>query len=203
MTSVKNESGKVHFLKVQLLYSFLALSFLSCKSHKNSDLKCPKADLTFVEEHMDFQINLDIAFDDIGDLNHCAEKMGKPILNIYGCYECVGNLEVILRPLANQEINSIIKEKFLVRYYYVDGKDEMLISSGGKDLEADQYSVQSGEFFRTQQKAKYGINSQPFYSITNYNEVDLAEPLGYLPVDSLEKFSAFLNEGLKNIQAHN
>ncbi|WP_196887465.1 hypothetical protein [Aureivirga sp. CE67] len=179
-------------MKIYLKYLF-GLNFLilvSCNENKSN-----LCDLTNFENNKNYEelyLNLNITYDDFGPLNKCAKEQNKPILTIYGCYACLGDRNVIWGTLAHKELKKNLQEKFLIRYYHVDSRTPLPDS-----IQEKTNFKTIGKYFSAKQIIKYQNNSQPFFTITDWKESDLTEPIGYVSKNEYLKFKQFLEDGLR------
>lgn len=174
-------------IEIVLLIGLITL--IGCAENRSDN--CNHVNLEFVEKYADLNLNLKIAFDDFGNINKCAKELKKPILTIYGCYACLGYQKGVWQPLADEEVNSILQNDFLIRYYHIDNKSPLPDSI----ISETQFKT-VGEFFKAKQINNYQIYSQPIYTITDWKENDLTEPfVGYVSRNEMEKFIIFIRKG--------
>jgi|GEM_PF-2022868 len=178
-------------MKNLLIYIAL-ISLTGCVNNKEDKaINCPYVDWDTFDKYYGLQSNLDVAINDLGNINLCAKELNKPILTIYGCWACVGDQKGVIHPLTNKKINNLLNEKFLIRHYYVDDKTllpDSLIKNDVKTV---------GKYFSNKQANSYRSNSQPFYTITDWREKDLTNPISYVPRKKVNEFESFLLKGLE------
>jgi len=180
-------------MKIIITIGLILTLFSIANCTQEQDVECNISNFETIENYNDLMLNLNIAYNDLGELNKCSRKSKKPILTIYGCYTCIGNPYGLWRPLANKEVNPILQKGFLIRYYYIDDKSLL------PDSIAQWTNFNTiGEYFANKQAQKYKVYSQPFYTITNWKEQDLTDPISYVGKDEQEMFNNFIFSGIKN-----
>ena len=177
---------KTFVIKSGLFISLITL--LGCTQPIESG--CDSAKFELMDRFGELELNLEIAYDDFGYVNECAKALDKPILTIYGCYSCISFRIGVWRPLGDEEVNSILQKDFLIRYYHVDNKlplpDSIQLRSSAKNI---------GHFFLSKQRNNYDRHYQPLYTITDWRENDVIEPVGYVDKSEMEKFREFVKKG--------
>ena len=178
--------------EIRIGMSLLLISLMGWAENRPDS--CIHANFELIKNYDDLRLNLKIAFNDFGSLNKCAKELNKPILTIYGCHGCMGYPKAVWQPLADKEVNSILRDDFLIRFYHIDDKvplpDSIIYETQVKTI---------GEFFKAKQINNYQIETQPLYTITDWKENDLSEPLGYVSRTEMEKFREFIRNGKKNL----
>jgi thiol:disulfide interchange protein len=113
-----------------------------------------------------------------------ARAENKPILLDFTGYACVNCRRMEENVWSHPDINSIMKEKFIIISLYVDDK---------KDLPADKqftYNlpggtpkeiITEGDKWATFETENFKTNAQPLYAIISKDEVLLNNPVGYTP----------------------
>lgn len=181
-------------MKELFLYGLISIvvSLMSC-AHRERKAPCPAVRFERMETYYDMDLQLDVAYDDLGPLNACAKAVNKPILTIYGCYACIGYEPGVWIPLADPEVNSLLRESFLIRYYFLDNQDPLPDS-----LQNESGAKTTGAYFLAKQINTYQVNSQPLYTITDWEEKDLVDPIPYVSRKDLGKFRTFIKQGMAN-----
>ena len=95
---------------------------------------------------------------------------------------------------SDERILSILKEEVVLISLYVDYKKEL--------PENEQYvSETTGKKIKTignkwsdLQIRKYGANAQPYYVLTDLEENNLNDPIGYTP--DIEEYEQWLQDGI-------
>lgn len=177
------------------LTAILILFFFADCNSPDSAAIC-NASFEKIDSLYDLKIQLNV-FYDLEQAKKCSEITGKPILTIYGCYACVGDPNVMWEIVNVNEIHKIVSEKFILNYLYVDDKKPVndsinqIIDFNGKRIQ------NIGQFNSNRQITRYKAFYQPMYTITNYKDIDLTEPIGYTTLDNKKSFEEFLTKGLK------
>jgi len=120
---------------------------------------------------------------DIESAIKTAKESGKRVLLYFSCYACVNARKVEDRILTDNQVKTLLTEKFSYFIAYTDdrGEDKATNSTVGKKF----IKLQSDNF-----KSSY----QPYFCIIDNSGKVLSE-IGY--TNKTEEFIAFLNNGLK------
>lgn len=177
------------------LAAIMLLFFCANCSMPDATLKCSSS-AKKIDSIGELKIDLNVFFNDVEQAKKCVEITAKPILTIYGCYACVGDNKVMWEILSVSEIHRIVAEKFIVSYLYVDDKTSVN-DSISQTVDYNGIRIQNiGQLNSNRQVSRYNTFYQPMYSITNYKDIDLAEPIGYTPLAKWKNFEKFLAKGL-------
>ncbi len=133
-------------------------------------------------------------FHDYDDALAYAKKVGKPLFLDFTGKACVNCRQMEINVWSNPEVNSLMKNDFVVAALYVDYRkklpeDEQFISAySGKKIRTE------GQKWSDFQISKYGTNSQPYYVLIDHNEKELNKPRAF-NLDT-KAYKAWLEEGL-------
>lgn len=142
------------------------------------------------------EIDLCVFYNDMEQSIKYSAETGKPILTIYGCWACMGDPDAIWRNIIDKEVYNLIRYNYIISYLYVD--DNLLLNKIDKsELDYKNKPIKTiGHRNWNRQIVKYGNGSQPYYTITNSNDEDLVEPIGYIPPSKMNIFIDFIKNGL-------
>lgn len=126
-----------------------------------------------------------------------AKAQGKPLLIDFTGWACVNCRRMEEKVWTNNEVDSIMRTKFVVVSLYVDEKTKLpateqtiFKTSNG----ADKPIITVGDKWATFQTENFGATSQPQYAIINTNQKALTNTKFYTPNPS--EFKAWLQCGL-------
>jgi thiol:disulfide interchange protein DsbD len=120
-------------------------------------------------------------FHDYDDALAYAKIVNKPLFIDFTGKACVNCRQMEINVWSNPEVNSLMKNDFVVVALYVDfrkdlPKEEQYVSeTTGKKIKT------IGNKWSDFQITRYKINSQPYYVILDHNEEKLVKPKGYEP----------------------
>ncbi len=120
-------------------------------------------------------------FHDYDDALAYAKIVNKPLFIDFTGKACVNCRQMEINVWSNPEVNSLMKNDFVVVALYVDfrkdlPKEEQYVSeTTGKKIKT------IGNKWSDFQITRYKINSQPYYVILDHNEEKLVNPKGYEP----------------------
>jgi thioredoxin-related protein len=120
---------------------------------------------------------------DIDSAIKTGKENGKKVLLYFSCYTCVNARKVEDRILTDNQIKSLLAEKFNYFIAYVDDRNED---------KATKSTV--GKKFIKLQEDNFKTNYQPYFCIID-NEGKVLSEIGY--TNKTEEFIEFLNKGLK------
>lgn len=120
---------------------------------------------------------------DIESAIKTGKENGKRVLLYFSCYACVNARIVEDRILTDNQIKSLLAEKFNYFIAYVDDRSEDKVTNST-----------FGEKFIKLQADNFKTNYQPYFCIIDNNGKVLSE-IGY--TNKTEEFIEFLNKGLK------
>lgn len=123
-------------------------------------------------------------------------KQGKPVLVDFSGYGCVNCRKMEAAVLDNDEVRRLLEDNFVMIKLMVDDKAELpepiVVDENGKEVKLRTV----GDKWSYLQRYKFKANSQPYYVILNSDGSLAAGPVYY--DEDVEKFTTFLNDGIKN-----
>ncbi len=130
-----------------------------------------------------------------------AKAENKPLLLDFTGYACVNCRRMEENVWSDAEVNSLMKENFIVVSLYVD--DKMKLPA------AEQQTYQSkdgstkeiitvGDQWSTFETENFANNAQPLYAILNTEEKLLSYPVAYTP--SVKEYLQWLKKGLETFK---
>jgi thiol:disulfide interchange protein DsbD len=133
-----------------------------------------------------------------------AKAQGKPLLIDFTGWACVNCRRMEEKVWTNNEVDSIMRTKFVVVSLYVDEKTKLpateqtiFKTSNG----ADKPIITIGDKWATFQTENFGATSQPQYAIINTNQKALTNTKFYTPNPA--DFKAWLQCGLAAFEKEN
>ncbi len=125
-------------------------------------------------------------------------KQGKPILVDFSGYGCVNCRKMEAAVLDNNEVRRLLEDNFVMVKLMVDDKTQLpepvTVEEYGKEVKLRTI----GDKWSYLQRYKFKANSQPYYVILNADGSLAAGPVYY--DEDVEKFTAFLNEGISKFK---
>lgn len=125
-------------------------------------------------------------------------KQGKPILVDFSGYGCVNCRKMEAAVLDNNEVRRLLEDNFVMVKLMVDDKTQLpepvIVEEYGKEVKLRTI----GDKWSYLQRYKFKANSQPYYVILNADGSLAAGPVYY--DEDVEKFTAFLNEGISKFK---
>lgn len=147
-----------------------------------------------LEEKMDVGPQGINVFHNYDDALAYAKKVGKPLFIDFTGKACVNCRQMEINVWSDPEVNSLIKNEFVVAALYVDYRKKL--------PEEEQYiSETSGKTIRTEgqkwsdfQISRYATNSQPYYVLVDHEENQLTSPRAF-NLD-IKSYATWLKDGL-------
>jgi thiol:disulfide interchange protein DsbD len=135
-----------------------------------------------------------ITFHDYEDGFAYAKKVNKPIMLDFTGYACVNCRKMEINVWSDEKVLKVLKNDVVLISLYVDDK-RML-------PESEQYiSKETGKTVKTIGNkwsdfiiTRYKTNTQPYYVLTDLNETNLNQPIGYTP--NIDEYLAWLKDGV-------
>lgn len=125
-------------------------------------------------------------------------KQGKPILVDFSGYGCVNCRKMEAAVLDNNEVRRLLEDNFVMVKLMVDDKTQLpepvIVEEYGKEVKLRTI----GDKWSYLQRYKFKANPQPYYVILNADGSLAAGPVYY--DEDVEKFTAFLNEGISKFK---
>ena len=125
-------------------------------------------------------------------------KQSKPILVDFSGYGCVNCRKMEAAVLDNNEVRRLLEDNFVMVKLMVDDKTQLpepvIVEEYGKEVKLRTI----GDKWSYLQRYKFKANSQPYYVILNADGSLAAGPVYY--DEDVEKFTAFLNEGISKFK---
>ena len=137
-------------------------------------------------------------FFDMAEAEAYAEKVGKPIFIDFTGHGCVNCREMEARVWADDTVQQILRDEYVVVALYTDDKMRL--------PESEWVTTESGKVLKTLGKknayyalSRFGVNAQPYYVLQGKNGEILGEPRGYDL--SVEGFVKFLRKGVEEYKS--
>lgn len=128
-----------------------------------------------------------------------ARKINKPLMVDFTGWSCVNCRKMEDQVWVDPRVLQRLREDYVLVSLYVDDK-ETLPENEQRISKTTRKKIRTvGNRWSNFQTERYGTNSQPYYVLLNEKEQVLTEPQGYDP--DIEKFIAFLDEGIRNFEA--
>lgn len=133
-------------------------------------------------------------FHDYDDALAYAKKVGKPLFLDFTGKACVNCRQMEINVWSNPEINSIMKNDFVVAALYVDYRkklpeeDQFISETTGKKIRTE------GQKWSDFQISRYGTNSQPYYVLIDHDEKTLNPPRAFDL--NIKAYKEWLEDGL-------
>ena len=113
-----------------------------------------------------------------------AKAENKPILIDFTGYACVNCRRMEENVWTNEEVKSIMSEKYILVSLYVDDKEKLPAAKQFTYTTKDGIQkeiITIGNKWATFETENFKNNAQPLYAIINANEILLNNPVGYTP----------------------
>jgi len=135
------------------------------------------------------------AFYDLDEARQYAAAVGKPLLIDFTGHTCVNCRQVESSVWSQPPIKKLIQEQFVLVSLFVD--DATPLPEPETTPEGERlYTL--GDKWLYLQKARYGVQAQPYYVITDSTLKPLVSPMGFT-LDVL-RYQAFLEGGLRRFE---
>ncbi len=138
-------------------------------------------------------------FYDLEEAKAYAKEVGKPIFIDFTGHTCANCREMEHYVWTDKEVKEILTQKFVLCELFVDERtielpeNEWVTDDRGKTLKT------LGQRNLYYEKSMYNMNAQPYYVIINADGKVLTKE-NYKYDRDVQKFIAYLNEGLANMQ---
>ena len=138
-------------------------------------------------------------FYDLDEAKSYAKEVGKPIFIDFTGHTCANCREMEHYVWTDKEVKEILTQKFVLCELFVDERtielpeNEWVTDDRGKTLKT------LGQRNLYYEKSMYNMNAQPYYVIINSDGKVLTKE-NYKYDRDVQKFIAYLNEGLANMQ---
>ena len=138
-------------------------------------------------------------FYDLEEAKAYAKEVGKPIFIDFTGHTCANCREMEHYVWTDKEVKEILTQKFVLCELFVDERtielpeNEWVTDDRGKTLKT------LGQRNLYYEKSMYNMNAQPYYVIINSDGKVLTKE-NYKYDRDVQKFIAYLNEGLANMQ---
>ena len=128
----------------------------------------------------------------------CAKEQNKPLFLDFTGHGCVNCREMESNVWSDPKVLNLLNNDYIVTALYVDDKTSLPEEEWYKSEYDGKMKKTIGKKYADLQKAKYGVNAQPFYVLLSPDGEMLAAPRAYnLNVNAFEEF---LKSGLKNFE---
>lgn len=139
------------------------------------------------------------SFDDYETGMADAKRKHKPVLVDFSGFGCVNCRKMEAAVWTDPKVKQIIENDYVLITLMVDDKTKLpeviTINENGKTRKLKTV----GDKWSYLQRSKFGANAQPFYVLLNNEGVPLAP--SYAFDENVDKYVAFLQEGLRNYKA--
>ncbi len=126
----------------------------------------------------------------------CAKEQNKPVFIDFTGHGCVNCREMESNVWSDPKVLSLLNNDYIVAALYVDDKTSLPEEDWYKSDYDGKMKKTIGKKFADLQKARFGVNAQPFYVLLSPDGDVLTPPRAYdLDVNAFEKF---LKTGLEN-----
>ena len=137
----------------------------------------------------------------IVDAKAQAEILGRPMLFDFTGHACVNCRKVEEQIWTNQGVHQLIEEDFILTSLYVDErtilpKEEQCVVTIDGNEKREKLIRTEGDIWATVQAINFRSVTQPLYVILAPDETQLTRAVGYSEVNTIEKYTKFLKEGL-------
>ncbi len=139
-------------------------------------------------------------YHDFEDAVLASRATGKPILIDFTGWTCVNCRKMEEHVWSEKEIWKMLAEDYILASLYVDERTSLPPDKHYRSKRTGKLITTVGERWTDMQISLFGSNSQPFYVIIAPDSTVLVPPIGYTP--NVEKFKAFLEEGLRKWQEY-
>ncbi len=130
-----------------------------------------------------------------------AKMQNKPLLLDFTGWACVNCRKMEEQVWSIPEVNSLIKEKYILVSLYVDDREELPTTTQFNYLKSSgrvKKIKTIGDKWATFQTLNFKNNSQPYYILLDTNGQLLNAPIGYTP--NVNEYTAWLQKGLENFK---
>ena len=138
-------------------------------------------------------------FFDLDEAKAYARKVGKPIFIDFTGHTCNNCREMEHLVWSDKEVKEIINQKFVLCELYVDEQQIQLPESEWITDDKGHVLKTLGRRNLYYEKSMFNMNAQPYYVIINADGQVLTKE-NYKYDRDVQKFIAFLNEGLSNMK---
>ena len=138
-------------------------------------------------------------FFDLDEAKAYARKVGKPIFIDFTGHTCNNCREMEHLVWSDKEVKEIINQKFVLCELYVDEQQIQLPESEWTTDDKGHVLKTLGRRNLYYEKSMFNMNAQPYYVIINADGQVLTKE-NYKYDRDVQKFIAFLNEGLSNMK---
>ncbi len=171
-----------------LLLFTLCFCFFSCKEAKKNPISCN----TIKDLGENFQ-----GFENLELARECAEKTKKPLLVVFTCWACVGDIDAIWRILRQKKVKKIINEAFILVALFTDDDACFLRTPTTIHMYSKKCIQTIGQKHTAFLHQHFGKkNHPPVYALFDHQLRPLNDAIGYTPKDQQEKFVRFLKSVL-------
>lgn len=132
-----------------------------------------------------------------------AKELNLPVMLDFTGHACVNCRKMEQQVWSDPEIKRKLSEEVILISLYVDERTPLpeneqieVELGGGRKKKLRNVGNKWAAF----QEINYGINAQPYYVILDHDENQLVEPANYQDYGSIDKFSDWLNRGVKKFK---
>ncbi|MGB1051136.1 MAG: cytochrome c biogenesis protein CcdA [Chitinophagales bacterium] len=156
------------------------------------------------EEHISDSEDTEITEfkNNIVDAKAQAEALNRPMLFDFTGHACVNCRKVEEQIWTDQGVHQLIEEDFILTSLYVDErtilpKEKQCVVTITGNEQREKLIRTEGDIWATVQAINFQSVTQPLYVILAPDETQLTSAVGYSEVNTVEKYTEFLEDGLK------
>lgn len=140
-----------------------------------------------------------LAFNDYDKGLAYAKEVGKPIMLDFTGWACVNCRKMEQNVWPKPEVLNMLKNEVVLISLYVDDKRPLPANEVTESkLKPGKQLKYIGQKWSELQTIKFKANSQPFYVLMDHNELNLNNPVGYMP--EVEDYHNWLKEGVSRFK---
>ena len=128
-----------------------------------------------------------------------AKRVGKPALVDFSGFGCVNCRKMEATVWTDPKVKKIIENDYVLITLIVDDRTPLPETITIKEYGKTRKLKTVGDKWSYLQRSKFGSNAQPYYVLLNNEGMPLAS--AYAFDESVDKYIAFLQEGLANYNA--
>ena len=128
-----------------------------------------------------------------------ANKVGKPALVDFSGFGCVNCRKMEASVWTDPKVKQIIENDYVLITLIVDDKTPLKETITIQEYGKTRKLKTVGDKWSYLQRSKFGSNAQPYYVLLNGEGMPLAPSYAY--DESVDKYVAFLQQGLTNFKA--
>ncbi|MGV9003827.1 cytochrome c biogenesis protein CcdA [Flavobacterium sp.] len=127
-----------------------------------------------------------------------AKKVNKPIMLDFTGYACVNCRKMEINVWSDERVLQMLKNDIVLISLYVDDKRDLPESEQFVSKETGKKVKTIGNKWSDFIITRYKTNTQPYYVLTDLNEKNLNEAIGYTP--NIDEYLAWLKDGVSKFK---